>query len=401
MENLLVYLDHNATTPVAPEVREAMAPFLSTGWCNPSSPYRPAQRVRAAVDRAREEVAALLACDPDEITFTSCATESCNLAILGTARSAGPGARLVTVSTEHHAVLNAVKAAQAQGSDVMFLPVDRQGLLESGAFIGSLLPRTVLVSVMLGNNETGVVQDIAAIGRACRERGILFHCDATASIGKMAVRPQDLSCDFLSLSGHKFGAPKGIGALYVRADVKAYPIMYGGEQEAGLRPGTENVAGIVGLGVAARRAKQFAESGGPVRLDVLRNAIESGIRGRVPSAEFLSLPPDRPDRRLCNTLSVRVPGVRNDELVLLLDREGICVSTGAACATGASLPSHVIRAMGYADEEAREVIRISLGEENSERDVERLVDAFARAAAALSGGSYLRTRVPVPVELPS
>lgn len=393
MEAPLLYLDHNATTSVSPEVREAMMPYLGEEGFNPSSPYRPAQSVRAAVDRARGEVSDLFRCAPEEITFTGCATESCNIAILGTALHAAPGSHVITVSTEHHAGLNAAKAAQRHGSDVTILPVNRRGLIDLDEMRSAFRTDTILVSVMTANNEIGVLQDVSAIGRMCRERGVLFHCDATAAIGKMPVRPHDIPCDFLSLSGHKFRAPKGVGALFVRQGVKAYPITYGGEQEEGLRPGTENVASIVGLGVASRIARTFIERGGPARLAAVRDAMESGIRRRVPEAEILS---SADCSRVCNVLSVRVPGVRNDEMVLCLDREGICVSTGAACSTGASLPSHVIRAMGYSDDEAREVVRVSLGEENSPDDVERFASAFASAASRLSGGAYLRARAPIP-----
>ena len=381
-----MYLDHNATTLVAPEVREVMLLFLGEAGFNPSSPYRPAQRVRAAVDRAREDVAAMLRCEPEEITFTSCATESCNLAILGTARSARAGSHFVTATTEHHAVLNAMRAVRASGHDVTVLPADRQGRIDVGEFRDALRPGTVMAAVMMVNNETGVIQDVSAMGRICRERGVLFLCDATAAIGKMPVHPHDIPCDFLALSGHKFYAPKGIGALFVRRGVKANPIMFGGEQEEGLRPGTENVAGIVGLGVASRRAVKFVESGGPESLRRIRDRIESAVRARLSGAEIIAAGAPR----VCNTSSIRMNGLRNDELVVSLDADGICVSTGSACATGASLPSHVIRAMGYADDEAREVIRVSLGGENTEADADRFVSALVRSAERLKGMASAR-----------
>ncbi len=395
MNRAILYLDHNATTPVAPEVLEAMMPYLEEDWFNPSSPYQPAQKARRAVDRAREDVSGLLKCNPEEVTFTSCATESCNIAILGTALHAGRGAHLITAATEHHAVLNAAKAAEALGCEVTVLAVNRAGRIDLDFLRESFRPNTALVAVMNANNETGILQDVASIGRMCRDRGILFHCDATAAIGKLPVHPRDMPCDFLSLSGHKFGAPKGVGALFVREGVKAYPVLYGGEQEEGLRPGTENVAGIAGLGVAARLAMKFVESGGPGRIEKMRIRMESELKRRLPSVEFLSTSGSESPPRLCNTLSIRVPGVRNDEMVVCLDREGICVSTGAACSTGASLPSHVIRAMGYTDDEAREVVRVSMGHENTDADVDRFVDAFVRAATRLADGAYLRARAPV------
>lgn len=388
MEKAILYLDHNATTPVAPEVLDAMLPYLGGEGFNPSSPYQPAQRVRAAVDRARQEVADLIGAVPEEITFTGCATESCNIAILGTALRAGPGAHLIAVTTEHHAVLNAVRAAQSHGSAVTWVGVDRSGRIDLDDLRRSFRPQTALVAVMLANNETGVVQDVPSIGRTCRERGVLFHCDATAALGKMPVRVDELCCDFLSMSGHKFYAPKGVGALYVRRGVKAYPIMYGGEQEEGLRPGTENVPGIVGIGAAARRVSRFLSAGGPARIANVREVMESGLKKNLATVEILSS--DAP--RICNTISIRVPSVRNDEMVVCLDRAGICVSTGAACSIGASLPSHVIRAMGYSDDEAREVVRVSLGEENTESCAERFVSAFTRAAQQLAGGTVLRAR---------
>ncbi len=401
MDRPILYLDHNATTAVAPEVRDAMWPYLGDEGFNPSSPYRPAQKVRAAVDRARGQVAQLLGCDPEELTFTSGATESCNTVILGAARSAGgsTGAHLVTVATEHHAVLNACKAAQSFGSALSILPVDRQGRISPDAIRSAFRPETRLVSVMLANNETGVILDVAAIGRMCRERGVLFHCDATAAIGKLPVHPHKYFCDFLSLSGHKFHGPKGVGVLFARAGVKVVPLQFGGEQEDGRRPGTENVPGIVGLGAAADIARRSIDTGVPRSIERLRDLLRRAICAQLPSVEFLTdLPVAGGLPGLCNTLSIRVPGVRNDELVVCLDREGICLSTGSACATGASLPSHVIRAMGHSDEEAREVVRVSIGEEFIESDIDRFVPVFGRAARQLAGGAYLRERVVVPAD---
>lgn len=382
----ILYLDYNATTPVSPEVREAMMPFLDTGWFNPSAAYRPAQSVRAAVDRARVQTAAMLECTPDEIVFTSGATESCNIAIFGAvAAAAGRRAHLVTVATEHHAVLNAMKAAEARGCEVTYLPVDSRGRIRMDDFLGALRPNTVLVSMMRANNETGVLHDVVAAGSICRERGILFHCDATAAMGKMPVHPGAFFCDLLSLSAHKFYGPKGVGALFVRHGVKIHPLAFGGEQEHGIRPGTENVAGIVALGVAAEHVGRFVASGGPARIVQLRNRIAGALRVRLDGhkgpgpVEFMGTSPDAADS-LCNTLSLRVPGIRNEDLVMALDREGICISAGSACSSGATLSSHVIRAMGHPEGAGREVVRVSLGEGTTEKEIDRFVETFTECA---------------------
>ncbi|MBI4179828.1 cysteine desulfurase [bacterium] len=381
MSSKLLYLDHNATTPVTPDVRAAMRPYLDEEGFNPSSPYRAAQKVRAGIDRARADVAKLLSCEPEEVVFTSGATESCNLAIWGAVIGSDRPAHLITSPTEHSAVLGPHRSAAERGHRVTYLEIDRSGRIDPSQLDALRTPDTRLVSVMLVNNETGVIQEAGVIGRWCRANGILFHCDATAAVGKMPVHPNALFCDLLSLSGHKFHAPKGIGALFIRRDSASRVASYasGGEQEWGRRPGTENVPGIAGLGAASRQALEFLDSGGPARVEKLRNEMERRLREKCPEVEILGAAAPR----VCNTSFLRAPGVHNDEMVVCLDQEGICVSTGAACAAGASMPSRVAQAMGYSESESREVIRVSLGSGNTDADVTRFVEAFARSASRL------------------
>ena len=384
----MIYLDHNATTPVLPEVFEAMAPYLRESWGNPSSPYRFGQEVRAAVEGARERVAGLLGCKPSEVYFTAGGTEADNMALRGAARAFGGSKRgIVTTAIEHHAVLNTCKALGSAGHQVTYLPVSTKGIVELEALSRSLGSDAALVSVMHANNETGVIQPVEEIARMLRGRGILFHVDAVQTAGKLPFRLAELGADLISLSGHKFYGPKGGGVLYVREGTPLAPCMTGGAQEMGLRAGTENVAGIAGLARALALACDACREEGE-RLRRLRDLLETLVRGRISGVRFngASAP------RVPNTASLSFESVDGESVVLALDLKGICVSTGSACATGDVEPSHVLLAMGLSPREAQGTVRISLGKGTREEDIVQAVDALAETVERLRRISSVAAR---------
>ncbi len=361
-----IYFDHNATTPVDPAVREAMLPYLSEVFGNASSIHSFGQQARAAVERARQSVAALLGARAAEIVFTSGGTEADNLAIFGIVHAAG-GARkhVITTQIEHHAVLNACQALQEQGVAVTFLPVSSDGLVDPDDVRRALRPETVLITVMHANNELGTVQPIAEIARIAAEAGIPFHTDAVQSAGKLPIDVESLGVGLLSLSAHKLYGPKGVGALYIRRGVHLKPLLYGGHHERDRRPGTENVPGIVGLGQAAALARQRL-SEEAVRLAALRDRLERGLHERIPHLRVngASAP------RTPNTTNLTFSFIEGEALVIALDLKGVACSTGAACSSGAVEPSHVLTAIGLPPEEARASLRFSLGHGNTEADVD-------------------------------
>ncbi|MBI4461116.1 MAG: cysteine desulfurase, partial [Acidobacteria bacterium] len=355
-----LYFDHNATTPVAPEVLEAIMPFLCEEYGNASSIHRLGQRARAAVERARGQVAALIHCEPNEIVFTSGGTESDNLAILGVARASSlPKKHVIASAIEHHAVLRSCQALEREGMAVTYLPVSAEGFVEPEQVRKALRPETVLISIMHANNEVGAVQPLAEIAAIAREAGILFHTDAVQSTGKIPVDVKRLGADLLSLSAHKLYGPKGVGALYVRQGVSLQPVLFGGHKEMDPRPGTENVAAIVGLGAAAELAARTLPQESQ-RLATLRDRLESGILDRITDAgvngptqsfrdgEFLRTP---------NTTNLYFDFIEGEALVIALDLRGIACSTGSACTSGAVEPSHVLTALGLPPERARASIR--------------------------------------------
>lgn len=376
-----IYLDHNATTPLAPEVFEAMKPYLTEEFGNASSIHGWGQQAKAAVEEARESVAQLLGAQPGEIVFTSGGTESDNTAILGAveaARTHGGAKHVVTTAIEHHAVLYTMRALEQRGIPVTYVPVGSAGVVDPEAVERALTPDTVLVSVMHANNELGTVQPIAEIAAIARERRITFHTDAVQSVGKIRLDTQPLGVRLLSLSAHKFYGPKGVGALYVRKGTPLRPLMYGGHHERDRRPGTENVPGIVGLGKAAELARERLD-GEATRLHELRDRLEKGLLQAVPD---IHLNGDL-SRRLPTTTSISFDGIDGEGLVISLDLRGIACSTGAACSSGSLEPSHVLSAIGKTREQARSTIRFSLGKTNTPEEIDYVLKVIPEVVKRL------------------
>ena len=377
----MIYLDHNATTPIHPRVFDAMAPYLSDRWGNPSSPYRFGHLARTAVEKARERIAELAGCRPSELVFTGSGTESDNLALRGAARALRcRGDHIVTTAIEHPAVLNTCRALAEEGFRATYLPVGPDGVVDIAALARSLTPETILVSVMHANNETGVLQPIAEIARILRARGILLHTDAVQTAGKLTVRLAALGADLVSFSAHKLHGPKGAAALYVREGVSLHPVLTGGSHERGRRAGTENVPAIVGFAKAMALASQDAadESG---RLEALRDRLEDRILKAVPGVKVNGASA----RRVPNTSSLSFADVDGESVVLDLDLRDICVSTGSACSTGEPEPSHVLLAMGLSPKEAQGTVRASLGKATRASDVDTAVEALIEAVSRLRG----------------
>lgn len=380
------YLDNNATTRVAPEVVAAMMPFLTDAWGNPSSAYAFGRQVRQSLERAREQVAALIRADPREVVFTSCGTESNNAAI-HSALVTQPGKRqIVTTAVEHSAVLKHVEFLKRQGYEVTLLPVEPDGSLDVHLLEQSIGAETAVVSVMWANNETGVVFPIEEVAAICRSKGVLFHTDAVQAPGKLAIDVRSTGVDYLSLSAHKLHAPKGIGLLYTRQGAPFHPYLIGGHQEHGRRGGTENVPYIIGFGCAAALAPlRLAEENGRVR----------GLRDRLEEAVLRDIP--RTSRngarepRLPNTSSLSFEGVEAESMLMLLDQAGICASSGSACTTGSLQPSHVLTAMGMPPTVAKGSVRFSLSTDTTGEDIEHLLAVLPgiieKLRAASPGGS--------------
>jgi cysteine desulfurase len=379
-----IYLDCNATTPLAPEVLEAMLPYFREEFGNPSSIHSYGQRAKAALYDARERVASLVGASPSEILFTSGGTEADNLAILGVLAAAEGGRRhLITSAVEHHAVLNTMKALAKKGVPVTFLKVDRVGKISPEELEKALTPETLLVSIMHANNETGVVQPLAELGRLAREAGAYFHTDAVQSIGKIPVKVETLGVDLLSMSGHKIYGPKGTGALYVRRGVKVRPVFRGGGQERARRPGTENLPGLVGLGHAARLAEtELREE--PDRVGALRDHLTTDVLARIPGSRVNGEGAERTP----NTANFSFGGVEGETLIIALDLKGCAVSTGAACSSGTVEPSHVLIAMGLDPEQVQGSIRVSLGKYTTAEEIERFVDVLESAVESIRSHSH-------------
>lgn len=364
-----IYLDHNATTPLHPAVADRMAATLREEFGNPSSVHHFGQRAKAVIDEARTAVAALIGADPSEVVFTSGGTESDNFAIRGVAEALEPTGRrhLIASAIEHEAVLNTLKALGRRGSRTTLLPVGQSGIVSPDA-LRSALTDTALVSVMHANNEIGTIQPIAALARLAGERGALFHTDAVQSAGKLPVDVKALGVDLLSLSAHKFYGPKGTGAIWIRRGLRLLPLMTGGKHERNRRAGTENVAGIVGMGVAAQMARaKMADEG--ARLAALRDRLEEGILRAVPGTQVNGAR----EARVPNTTNISFDRVEAESLLIALDLEGIAVSTGSACSSGTLEPSHVLKAMGFPPHRTQNSIRFSLGTGNTEADIDRVV----------------------------
>jgi cysteine desulfurase len=387
-----VYLDYNATTPVDPEVLDAMLPYFSGDFANASSIHTPGQRARSAVETAREQVAALIGAKPQEIIFTSGGTESDNHAIFGVLGSSvaqsflavrssitrsGPP-HVITTSIEHEAVLNACQAAEKQGVSVTYLPANQEGLVDPRSVEHAIRPETVLFTIMHANNELGTIQPLEEIGRLAKEHEIYFHTDAVQSAGKYPIEVSRLQVGLLSLSGHKLYAPKGVGALYLRTGTRVNQLLYGGHHQRGFRPGTENVTGIVGLGKAAEIAQRDFASNAK-RLANLRSKLEEGLLARI--ADIRVNAGTAP--RVPNTANMLFTGIEGEALVIALDLKGLACSVGAACSSGAVEPSHVLTAMGLTQEEAKSSLRFSLGRYTTDAEIDFALEAIPAAVAQL------------------
>jgi cysteine desulfurase len=377
-----VYFDNNATTRVAPEVLEAMIPFLRERWGNPSSVYGFGKEVASEIETAREKVAALLNADPREIIFTSCGTESNNAAIHSALMTHPQKRHVLTTAVEHSANVNFCKSLQKQKYDVTFLPVESDGGLDLHLLEKSIRSDTAIVSVMWANNETGVLFPVEEIAAICRSKGVLFHTDAVQTPGKLKIDVKDLGVDLLSLSAHKLHAPKGIGLLYVKHKTKYQPYVIGGHQEQGRRGGTENVPYIVGFGRAAELALANLRDE-EVRIRALRDQLERGIMQNISGA----VRNGSKDTRLPNTSNISFEGVEAEGILLLLDQAGICVSSGSACTSGSLDPSHVLVAMGCSVARARSSVRFSLGIYNTEAEVNYVLQKLPPIIAKLRAQS--------------
>lgn len=374
-----IYMDYNATTPLREEVLEAMLPYLREEFGNPSSLHGFGVRARRAVETAREKVASALGAEPREVVFTGCGTESDNQAIKGMAfASRSKGDHIVTSRIEHKAVLQTCQYLEKQGFRVTYLPVDEYGVVSPDDVAQALTSQTLLVSVMMANNEVGTIQPIAEIAQVCRKRGVTFHTDAVQAVGKLPVDVRALGLDMLSLSAHKFYGPKGVGALYVRKGVKVDPLLHGGHQEWGRRAATENVAGIVGLGEALelRQGEMAAEAR---RLVVQRDRLYNGLVDRIDHVHLNG----HPTQRLPGTLSMCFDYIEGEAIIMGMDLVGVAVSSGSACTSATLSPSHVLLAMGVHPAVAQGSIRFSLGRENTEADVTHVLGTLPRVAERL------------------
>ena len=371
-----IYLDNNASSPVLPEVVEAMRPYFGDRFGNASSIHHHGQETRAAVERARDSVASLLGCRVQEIVFTSGGTEGDNLAISGLT---GEGDHVITSSIEHHAVLHACRHLEEMGCEVTWLPVDSRSLVDPDDVRRALRPNTKLISIMTANNETGVLQPVEDIGKIAAEADVYFHTDAVQAAGKVPINVKNIGCDALSISGHKMHAPQGVGALYVRRGTHLQPLFYGGRHERSRRAGTENVPGIVALGKAAELAMQGFERGDDKKMSALRDRLQQGILAQVEEAAVNG----EGAPRVPNTSNIYFDHTEGEAMVISLDLKGLAVSTGAACSAGAIEPSHVLTAMGLRADRARASIRFSLGKQNIDEDIDFALALVPEAVARL------------------
>lgn len=376
-----IYFDHNATTPVWPEVSQAMEPFWEGLYGNPSSIHQAGMVVARELRQVRREVADLLgAGDESEIIFTSGGTESNNTALRSALWTQRQRRGLVTTAVEHSSVLKPVRALQEEGVEVVWVPVSDEGELDREKLRKAVTEKTAVVSVMMSNNETGVIFPVEEIGREVREKGALFHVDAVQAVGKIPFSVKSLAIDFLSLSAHKLGGPKGVGVLYVRKGVPFRPLVFGGSQERARRAGTENVPGIIGLGAVCRRLRKgLAEE--VMRTQKLRDHFEEELLRTIPKVQVNGTQ----GNRLPNTSNLAFEGVDAEALLILLDQEGVYASSGSACISGSPEPSHVLKAMGFSDERAKSSVRFSLGPENTLEEVDFVIHLLERLVQRLRG----------------
>lgn len=375
----MIYFDHAATTAVKPEVLEAMLPYFSNAYGNPSSIYTLGQQSRAAIDTARQQVASALGCTPREIYFTGCGSEADNWAIKGAAfANRKKGNHIITSAIEHHAVLHTCQYLEKQGFEVTYLPVNEYGEVSPSDVAAAIRDTTILITIMYANNEIGTIQPIAEIGEIARKHKILFHTDAVQAVGAVEIDLSALPVDMLSLSGHKFGGPKGIGALYIRRGVRIDTFMHGGAQEFGKRAGTENVAGAVGLGKAIALATADI-AGKTKKIAALRDYIISGIMQKIPHCRLNG----HPVNRLCGNVNLSFEYIEGEGMLLLLDMNGIAASSGSACTSGSLDPSHVLLAIGLPHGIAHGSLRVSIGEENTMEEADKLLEVLPKIVERL------------------
>lgn len=370
--NDIIYFDNAATTPIRPEVYEAMKPYIENCYGNASSVYKIARESKKAIDKSREQVAKALNAEPGEIFFTGCGSESDNWVLKGVALALkDKGNHIITTCIEHHAILHTCEFLEENGCEVTYLPVDEYGRVSVEDVKNAIRPETILVSVMFANNEIGTIQPIKEIGALCREKGIYFHTDAVQAVGHVKIDVKEMNIDFLSLSGHKLGAPKGIGALYIRKGMKIKNLIHGGQQEKGRRAGTENVIGIVALGKAIEMAMDEMEET-TARLRGLRDRIIKEILEKIDYSRLNG----HPEERLPGNVNISFEFIEGESMLLLLDAYGICASSGSACTSGSLDPSHVLLAIGLPHEKAHGSLRISLGYQNTEEEVDKLLEVL-------------------------
>lgn len=380
-----VYLDNAATTALSPKVLEQMMPYLTAIYGNPSSPHSFGQEARKGVEHARDQVAKALNALPEEIIFTGCGTESDNTVLFGVAeRYAKKGNHIITTNVEHHAILHTCEALEKRGIEVTYLPVDENGMVTAEQVADAITDKTILVSIMFANNEVGTIMPIAEIGKVCRERGVLFHTDAVQAVGHVPIDVKAMNIDLLSLSAHKFHGPKGVGALYMKKGVRLPAYVMGGAQERNHRAGTENVAGIVGLGAAIELATEnLVESA--ARMTKLRDKLIAGIAARIPEVKLNG----HPTLRLPNNVNYSIKYIEGESILLMLDMNGIAASSGSACTSGSLDPSHVLLALGLTHEVAHGSVRLTLSDETTEEDIDYVLDVLPKVAERLRAMSPL------------
>lgn len=380
-----VYLDNAATTALSPRVLEAMLPYFTQYYGNPSSVHAFGREAKQGLDKARDQVAKALHCEPSEVIFTGCGTESDNTVLLGVAQRYGDkGKHIITTNVEHHAILHTCEYLEKQGYSVTYLPVDQDGLVTAEQVAAAIRPDTILVSIMFANNEVGTIMPIQEIGAVCKEKGVLFHTDAVQAVGHIPVDVQAMHIDMLSLSAHKFHGPKGVGALYCRKGIRLPSYIMGGAQERGRRAGTENVAGIVGLGAAIQLATEQLEEN-RAKMTALRDRLMTGIQARISEVKLNG----HPTNRLPNNVNFSFKYIEGESILLMLDMNGIAASSGSACTSGSLDPSHVLLALGLPHEIAHGSVRLTPGDETTEEDIDYTIDVLEKTVARLRAMSPL------------
>ena len=380
-----VYLDNAATTALSPKVLEQMMPYLTTIYGNPSSPHSFGQEARRGVEHARDQVAKALNALPEEIIFTGCGTESDNTVLFGVAeRYKSKGNHIITTNVEHHAILHTCEALEKRAIEVTYLPVDENGMVTAEQVANAITDKTILVSIMFANNEVGTIMPIAEIGKVCRERGVLFHTDAVQAVGHVPIDVKAMNIDMLSMSAHKFHGPKGVGALYMKKGIRLPAYVMGGAQERNRRAGTENVAGVVGLGAAIELATQNLEESA-ARMTKLRDKLIAGIAERIPEVKLNG----HPTLRLPNNVNYSIKYIEGESILLMLDMNGIAASSGSACTSGSLDPSHVLLALGLSHEIAHGSVRVTLSDETTEEDIDYVLEVLPKVAERLRAMSPL------------